>query len=285
MELLIITGMSGAGKSQTLKAMEDMGYYAMDNLPPALLPKFTELLAESKKPINKVAIVVDIRGGEFFYSLFKALDDLSSKDIGYKILYLDASNNTLIKRYKELRRPHPLKPDGSIIDGIAEERKLMQELKDKASYIIDTSLFTIGMLKKELYKTFTKDGAKRKITILLTSFGFKNGMLLDGDLIFDVRFLPNPYYIPDLKEVSGENQETIDYVFKWNQTNIFISKTVDLLEFLIPYYIEEGKTQLVVGIGCTGGFHRSVAIANEIASILKSDGHRAVTNHRDLKRR
>lgn len=283
MEFLVITGMSGAGKSQAMKIMEDMGYYCMDNLPPALLPKFAELCYESKKTIDKVAVVVDIRGGEFFYNLFKSLDDLKDKGIGYKILFLDASDNTLIKRYKELRRPHPLKPDGSILDGIEEERKLLEEIKDRSYYIIDTSKLTLGMLKDELYNIFLEGGERRRLSISVTSFGFKNGMLMDGDLIFDVRFLPNPYYIPELREVSGQNQETMDYVFKWPQTSIFISKVIDMLEFLIPFYIDEGKTQLVIGIGCTGGFHRSVAISNKIGEILKSNGHRTIIHHRDLR--
>lgn len=284
MEFLVITGMSGAGKSQAMKVMEDMGYYCMDNLPPQLLPNFAELCYESKKTIDKVAVVVDIRGGEFFNSLFKSLDDLAKKGIGYKILFLDASDNVLIKRYKELRRPHPLTPEGSIIDGINQERKMLMELKDRAYYIIDTSKLTIGMLKEEIYKIFLEGGEKRRLTISITSFGFKNGMLMDGDLIFDVRFLPNPYYIPELKETSGVNEDVKNYVFKWPQTNIFISKVVDMLEFLIPFYIDEGKTQLVVGIGCTGGFHRSVAIANKIGDILSANGHRTIINHRDINR-
>ncbi|MBC8589699.1 RNase adapter RapZ [Wansuia hejianensis] len=283
MEFLVITGMSGAGKSQAMKVMEDMGYYCMDNLPPALLPKFAELCYESKRTIDKVAVVVDIRGGEFFYSLFKSLEGLTDKGLGYKILFLDASDKTLIKRYKELRRPHPLNQEGSIIDGIAEERKLLEELKNRSYYIIDTSRLTIGMLKDELYNIFLEGGESRKLSILITSFGFKHGILMDGDLIFDVRFLPNPYYIPELKKVSGENKETKDYVFKWPQTNIFITKVIEMLEFLIPFYIEEGKTQLVVGIGCTGGFHRSVAITNEIGKILKENGHRTIINHRELR--
>ncbi|NLN14336.1 MAG: RNase adapter RapZ [Tissierellia bacterium] len=284
MEFLVITGMSGAGKSQAMKVMEDMGYYCMDNLPPQLLPKFAELCYESKKTLEKVAVVVDIRGGEFFGNLFSSLEELVQKGIGYKILFLDAADEVLIKRFKELRRPHPLTPEGSIIDGINKERIILKELKDRAYYIIDTSKLTIGMLKEEIYKIFLEGGERRRITISVTSFGFKNGMLMDGDLIFDVRFLPNPYYIAELKDISGMNVEVQDYVFKWPQTNIFISKVIDLLEFLIPYYIDEGKTLLVVGIGCTGGFHRSVAIANKIGEILKNNGHRTTINHRDLKR-
>lgn len=283
MEFLVITGMSGAGKSQAMKVMEDKGYYCMDNLPPALLSKFAELCNESIKPIDKVAVVVDIRGGEFFASLFKSLEKLASMDISYKILFLDASDDVLIKRYKELRRPHPLKPEGSITEGIAEERLLLNQVKAKADYIMDTSRLTLGMLRNEISKIFLEGGEKRNISVSINSFGFKNGILIDGDLIFDVRFLPNPYYIPELKNISGENKDVKNYVFKWPQTNMFISKTIDMLEFLIPYYIEEGKTQLVVGIGCTGGFHRSVAIANEIGEILKSNGHRTIVTHRDKR--
>ncbi|MGO1468874.1 MAG: RNase adapter RapZ [Tissierella sp.] len=284
MDFLIITGMSGAGKSQTMKIMEDMGYYCMDNLPPNLLVQVAELFKESKRGINKVAVVVDIRGGEFFHSLSKSLEGLSNMGINYKILFLDASKNTIIRRYKELRRSHPLRPEGSIIKGIEEERKLLKTLKERAFYIIDTSNLNIATLKEEIYKLLLKDGEKRKLTVTVTSFGFKNGMLMDGDLVFDVRFLPNPYYIPELKEYSGREEKVKEYVFKWPQTNIFISKLTEMLEFLIPHYIQEGKTQLVVGIGCTGGFHRSVAMTNRLAEILKNNGHRAIANHRDLKR-
>lgn len=284
MDFLIITGMSGAGKSQTINVLEDMGYYCMDNLPPSLLPQIAVLFKESKRGIKKIAVVIDIRGGEFFGDLFKSLDGLNKMGIKYKILFVDATDNVIIKRYKELRRVHPLSPEGSIMEGIDEERYLLKELKEKAYFIIDTSDLNLGMLKEEVYKLFLKDGEKRKLTILITSFGFKNGILMDGDLVFDVRFLPNPYYIPELKKISGREEKTKDYVFKWPQTNIFIEKVIDMLEFLIPYYIEEGKTQLVVGIGCTGGFHRSVAITNRLAEILKENGHRAIVNHRDLKR-
>nr|WP_300001891.1 RNase adapter RapZ [Tissierella sp.] len=284
MDFLIITGMSGAGKSQTMKILEDMGYYCMDNLPPNLLPQIAELFRESKRGVKKIAVVIDTRGGEFFGSLFNSLDNLNQMGINYKILFVDASDNVIIKRYKELRRVHPLKPEGRIIEGIEKERGMLAELKEKAYFIIDTSDLNLGMLREELYKLFVKDGEKRKLTILVTSFGFKNGILVDADLVFDVRFLPNPFYIPELKEHSGREAMTKEYVFKWPQTNMFITKLIDMLEFLIPYYIKEGKTQLVIGIGCTGGFHRSVAMTNRVAEILKDNGHRAISNHRDLKR-
>lgn len=283
MEFVIITGMSGAGKSQAMKAMEDIGYYCMDNLPPALLGKFAQLCHQSKRKIEKVAIVADIRGGIFFEDLFKGLDDLEKEGITYKILFLDASDEVLIKRYKELRRPHPLNMNGSIVDGIIEERKLLQNVKNRADYVIDTSRLTIGMLKEEIAKIFLKGMELEKLTISVVSFGFKHGILLDADLIFDARFISNPYYVPELRDLTGEDEKVREYVFKWEQTNIFVDKVVDLLEFLIPNYIKEGKTRLVVGIGCTGGRHRSVAIAKEIARRLEANGHRAIASHRDYK--
>lgn len=281
MEFVIITGMSGAGKSQAMKAMEDINYYCMDNLPPTLLPKFAELCYESKRSIDKVAVVVDIRGGIFFEDLFKSLERLTEKDLKYRIIFLDAEDNILIKRYKELRRPHPLNPTGRIIDGIIEERRLLKEVKEKANYIIDTSNLTIGMLKEEIAKIFIEGEELRKLTISVVSFGFKHGILLDADLVFDVRFVPNPYYISELKELTGADEGVRDYVFKWEQTNIFVDKVLDMLEFLIPHYIKEGKNQLIVGIGCTGGRHRSIAIAKYIENKLKENGHRSIVSHRD----
>lgn len=281
MEFLLITGMSGAGKSQAMKVMEDMNYYCMDNLPPALLSKFAELCYESKKSITRVAVVVDLRSGEFFENLFKGLKGLEDKGVSYRILFLDAADNVLVKRYKELRRPHPLNPEGSIIEGIKEERQLLDEVKMKANNIIDTSSFTLGMLKEEMTNIYLEGNKSRNISVSINSFGFKHGTLLDGDLIFDVRFIPNPYYIPELKEYTGLDHNVQEYVFSWDQTNIFVDKLIDMLEFLIPHYTTEGKTQLIVGIGCTGGVHRSVAIANKVVEILKTDGHRVFVSHRD----
>ena len=283
MEFVIITGMSGAGKSQAMKAMEDIGYYCMDNLPPALLPKFAELCYQSKRTIDKVAVVVDIRGGIFFEDLFKSLENLNGKGLKYRILFLDAKDDVLINRYKELRRPHPLNPNGRIVEGIAKEREFLDEVKNRSNYIIDTSNLTIGMLKEEIAEIFIGGKELRRLTISLVSFGFKHGMLLDGDLIFDVRFIPNPYYVEELKGLTGEDAKVRDYVFHWEQTKTFTKKVIDMLEFLIPYYIKEGKTQLIIGIGCTGGRHRSVAIANYIGNRIKENGHRVIVNHRDYR--
>lgn len=283
MEFVIITGLSGAGKSQAMKAMEDIDFYCMDNLPPQLLPGFAELCYESKRNIKKVAVVVDIRGGKFFDALFNSLDKLKNKGLKYRILFLDASDTVLIKRYKELRRPHPLSVNGRIIDGITKERKLLEEVKGKSDYIIDTSNLTIGMLKEEIRKIFVEGEESKKLTISVVSFGFKYGILLDADLVFDVRFLPNPYYIEELKKYTGNDKNVRDYVLKWEQTKIFISKLIDMLDFLIPYYIKEGKTQLVIGIGCTGGKHRSVAIADVLYERLLEKGNRVILNHRECR--
>lgn len=283
MEFIIITGLSGAGKSQAMKAMEDINYYCMDNLPPQLLPGFAELCYESKRNIKKVAVVVDIRGGKFFDALFNSLDRLKEKGLKYRILFLDAQDSVLIKRYKELRRPHPLSPNGRLIDGITEERRLLEEVKGKSDYIIDTSNLTIAMLKEEIRKIFIEGEESKKLTISIVSFGFKYGILLDGDLIFDVRFLPNPYYIEELKDYTGNDENVMKFVLKWEQTKIFINKVIDMINFLIPYYIKEGKTQLVIGIGCTGGKHRSVAIANVLNKKLLEEGNRVILNHRESK--
>lgn len=284
MELLIITGVSGAGKSNAMKTFEDMGYYCMDNLPPTLLPEFADLFIKSDDKNPKVAVVVDVRGGRFFDSLFDALEELTSRGIPYKIVFLDAANETLVKRYKESRRTHPLKPHGSIIDGLELEREMLNDIKNKAYNIIDTSNLSVKKLDKELRKIFASEDSIDEFSILVSSFGFKNGILLDADLVFDVRFLPNPFYLPDLKEISGKNKVTKDYIFKWPQTNIFINKLDDMLEFLIPYYKEEGKRQLIIGIGCTGGFHRSVAITDKVCEILSEKGHNVSASHRDLER-
>ncbi len=281
MELIIITGMSGAGKSQTIRVLEDMDYYCMDNLPPTLLQKFVELFIDSNRKKRKIAVVVDIRSGEFFEGLFKSLDDLDNLSITYQVLFLDAADNELIKRYKELRRPHPLNRDGSIIKGIKNERELLYDIKVRADHIIDTSNFNISQLKDEIYSIFVKGKKTDTFSILVNSFGFKHGTLLDADLIFDVRFLPNPYYIPELKDKTGREKQVSDYVLKWDQTHIFLEKLIDMLEFLIPYYIEEGKTQLILGIGCTGGQHRSIAISEKISQILKEKDYKSFVSHRD----
>jgi UPF0042 nucleotide-binding protein len=284
MEFVIITGMSGAGKSQAIKIMEDINYYCMDNLPPALLPNFAELCSSSSKDVNKVAVVADIRGGIFFKDLFNSLDELKNKGIKYRILFLDASDGELVKRYKEQRRPHPLSSTGTIVDGIREERLSLEEVKRRSDYIIDTTNMKMGRLKEELLNIFVQGNISYNINITVMSFGYKYGLPQDSDLVFDVRFLPNPFYIEELKSFTGNDKNVQDYVMGFDTTSTFIEKLKDMLFFLLPHYIKEGKSNLVISIGCTGGKHRSVTISNHIAQILSNENYRVLLNHRDVEK-
>jgi len=284
MEFVIITGMSGAGKSQTIKILEDINYYCMDNMPPALLPNFAELCNSSSKDVNKVAVVADIRGGIFFKDLFNSLDELRNKGIKYRILFLDASDDELVKRYKEQRRPHPLSTTGTIIDGIREERISLEEVKKRSDYIIETTNMKIGRLKEELLNIFVQGNISFNLNVTVMSFGYKYGIPQDSDLVFDVRFLPNPFYIEELKNFTGNDKNVQDYVMGFDTTSIFIEKLTDLILFLLPHYIKEGKSNLVISIGCTGGKHRSVTISNLIASILSKKNYRVLLNHRDVEK-
>ncbi|MGD9568845.1 MAG: RNase adapter RapZ [Sedimentibacter sp.] len=282
MEFVIITGMSGAGKSQAIKVLEDINYYCMDNMPPALLPNFAELCKSSSKEVNKVAVVADIRGGIFFKDLFNSLDELNNMGIQYRILFLDSSDDELVKRYKEQRRPHPLSATGTIVDGIREERISLEEVKKRSDYIIDTTNMKLGRLKEELLSIFVQGNITHNLNITIMSFGYKYGLPQDSDLVFDVRFLPNPFYIESLKQYTGNDNNVQDYVMSFDTTVIFINKLKDMLLFLLPHYIKEGKSNLVISIGCTGGKHRSVTISNKIASILADENYRVLLNHRDV---
>lgn len=282
MRFVIVTGLSGAGRSQAINNLEDLGYFCVDNLPPKLISKFAEACSQSDGKIDKVALVIDIRGGKFFDDLFSALNELKNEGIDYEILFLDASNSVLIKRYKESRRSHPLSKDGRIIKGIQEERLRLKDIKEKATHVIDTSNLTNGKLKTMINKIYGEGGEDKCLTISIVSFGFKYGIPLDSDLVFDVRFLPNPYYIPELKKFSGNDAPVYNYVMKFTETREFINKLSDMLLFLIPNYIKEGKSQLIVSIGCTGGRHRSVAIANRMFEILEGKNFLVNIEHRDL---
>lgn len=282
MEFVILTGMSGAGKSQAVKVLEDINYYCMDNMPPALLPNFAELCKGSSKEVNKVAVVADIRGGFFFKDLFNSLEILRNKGIKYRVLFLDASDEELVKRYKELRRPHPLSTTGTIIDGIQEERILLNEVKQKSDYIINTSNMKLGRLKEEILSIFLNGKISHNLNITVMSFGYKYGIPQDSDLVFDVRFLPNPYYIEELKHYTGNDSNVQEYVMGFETSVVFIEKLVDMLKYLMPLYIKEGKSNLVLSIGCTGGKHRSVTISNKIANILSEENYRVMLNHRDV---
>lgn len=281
MKFVIITGLSGAGKSQAMKSMEDLGFYCVDNLPPSLIPKFAELCFHAKGDIEKIALVIDIRGGRFFDDLFESLDTIEKMGYAYEILFLEASDEVLIKRFKETRRNHPLSPEGRIIEGIEAERQKLSQLKSRAKHIIDTSNLTSSQLKEEIRKIYVEGLKSENLTISILSFGFKKGIPLDADLVFDVRFLPNPHYIDTLRDFTGDDPEVREYVMKWPESIAFVEKLKDLLFFLIPYYIKEGKSQLVIAIGCTGGKHRSVTVANILYESLLEKGYRVTINHRD----
>ncbi|WP_066633404.1 RNase adapter RapZ [Desulfolucanica intricata] len=281
-QLVFVTGLSGAGKTQALRSLEDLGFFCVDNLPPALIPKFTELCAQSAGQINRIALVVDIRGGEFFDTLFGVLTELRNSEIRYEILFLEASNETLVRRFKESRRRHPLNDD--MLEGIMEERTRLLELRGRADRIIDTTNLTNQQLKEELYGIYGSDSDASKMVITVMSFGYKYGLPLDSDLVIDVRFLPNPHYEPSLKNFTGNDPVVQEYVFKSPVTSDFMERLTELVEFLIPYYIKEGKSSLTIAIGCTGGKHRSVTLANRMSDVLKKKDHRVIVKHRDIKR-
>lgn len=284
MEFLIITGMSGAGKSHCVKYFEDIGYFCVDNLPPSLIPKFTEVIIQSGNALKKVAMIMDIRGGAMFLDLPPALEQLAAAGVPYKILFLDATDATLIKRFKETRRMHPLSPEGRLSEGIEEERRILQGIKDMADYVIDTSNLTPRQLREEIINLFVEGRAFKGLILNIVSFGFKYGIPIDCDLVFDVRFIPNPYYIPELKPKTGLDSEVASYVMSFTETKRFLNKLNDMIHFLVPYYVKEGKTQLVVGIGCTGGRHRSVLIAEQLGAMQKNKGSSVVVQHRDIEK-
>ena len=276
--------MSGAGKSTALKMLEDMGYFCVDNLPVPLIPKFAELLAVPGTEMNKAALGVDIRSGQSFQELANVLKELDEGGCKYEILYLESSDDVLVKRYKETRRFHPLAgSDGRVEDGLKKARELLGFLKKKANYLVDTSHMLTRELKAELNKIFVQNKEYKNLYITVLSFGFKYGIPNDADLVFDVRFLPNPYYIEELRPMSGNDKPVRDYVMNNDIAKQFLTKLTDMVEFLIPNYISEGKTQLVIGIGCTGGKHRSVTLANELYEALeKTESYGVRIEHRDI---
>lgn len=282
MEFLLITGMSGAGKSLALNYFEDRGYFCVDNLPPALISKFAELCLQSD--LTKIALVSDIRGREFFNELFRELSQLEELGLNYNILFLEASDDILIRRYKESRRRHPLDNEGRILEAIARERKLLEELRGKASKIIDTGELKKAELEEELNQLYFSDQDNNLLHISLISFGFKYGIPRDADLVIDVRFLPNPYYVESLRYQTGNDQEVQDYVLKWPVTEKFYQKFFDLVNFLLPEYQKEGKSHLAIAIGCTGGKHRSVTTVNKLAEFLDKKSYNLSIEHRDINK-
>lgn len=281
MKAVIITGLSGAGKTQAIDCLEDMGYYCIDNMPPALIRSFIDLTANGKG-IDKAAFIIDVRGGSLFDDLKESLDELKKDDIDYKILYLEASDSTLIRRYNETRRTHPLAEGGSVSSGLKKEREMLQELRDQADYIIDTSNMKTAQLWAEIKQIITSGESQKSFTINITSFGYKRGTPMAGDMVFDMRFIPNPYYVKSLRPLTGNNAKVSRYVLKHQVTQDFIEKALDMVEMLIPFYIKEGKYSLNICIGCTGGHHRSVAVANELNRRLRQMGKRTILEHRDL---
>ena len=282
MRFVVVTGMSGAGKLTAQKMLEDMGYYCVDNLPVPFIVKFAELIYESER--DKVVLGIDVRADQSFDEIMQALKDMKDKGYSYEMLFLDASKQTLLKRYKESRRNHPLAMDGRVEDGIDRERKILAKTKKSADYVIDTSHLLTRELREELENIFVKNENYKSLMVNISSFGFKHGILQDADLVFDVRFLPNPYYVEELKHKTGNDKEVQDFLLQYDEAHIFLDKVKDLLDFLIPNYIKEGKNQLVIGIGCTGGKHRSVTLANEIYKALNDDDkeYGVTINHRDI---
>lgn len=286
MEFVIISGLSGAGKSKAASFMEDMDFFCVDNLPAPLIPKFAELGMAGSGEYDRVVLVTDVRSGTKFDSLFLALDQLKAMKCAYRILFMDASDEVIIKRYKESRRSHPLAEDcASLEEAIALERQMLAPLRERAEYVIDTSNLSTAKLKGELRRLFAKGSASDgRMDVRVSSFGFKHGVLMEADLVFDVRFLPNPYYVPELRSLTGLDAGVRDYVFASPQTGEFLARLKELVSWLLPRYEEEGKTALVIAIGCTGGHHRSVAIAHALAEYIGAAGYPVSESHRDLGR-
>ena len=267
---LIITGMSGAGKTQVMRTLEDLGYFCVDNLPPTFIPKFIELCMKRSDESDQLALAADIRGGKFFDELTEVLDQLSREKIPFELVFLDADDQTLVRRYKETRRRHPLAGKGGLSADIARERQILSHVRRRATTIIDTTHATTKELRAKIISLYGRDGSLPAMSIAVQSFGFKHGTPLDCDMMFDVRFLPNPFYVPELKEKNGNDADVVAYIEQSPVTQTFLRKLYDLIEFLLPEYTKEGKSQLMIGVGCTGGHHRSVFVANALGRFIES---------------
>ena len=286
MQFVIVSGLSGAGKSKTASFLEDLGFYCVDNMPADLIPQFARLCLATKGRYERVALVTDVRGSLTFDGLFKALESLDQMRLEFTILYVEADTDVIIKRYKETRRKHPLTKDGSdLLAAVERERMLLAPIRNRANAIINTSNLSTAKLRGEIIDLVAGDLRDRAMSVRVVSFGFKYGLPMDADLVFDVRFLPNPYYIEDLKHKTGLDAEVRDFVFSYQQTRDFVEKLEDLLSFSLPSYVDEGKTDLVIAIGCTGGKHRSVCVAQAIGDFIAKRGYSTAVSHRDMARK
>lgn len=285
MDFLIITGLSGAGKSRAADVLEDLDYYCVDNMPVALMPRFAELCLATNGRYEKVALVTDVREKDGFGQILTTLEELNGMDCGCRILYMEAETETLVRRYKETRRRHPLQSKGmSIQEAIEKERELTFPIREKADYLVSSDYLTLGMLQNRLYTLFAGGGKKREIDVTVMSFGFKHGIPIDADLVFDTRFLPNPFYVESLRNMNGLDRPVFEFVFSYRQAREFTEKLESMIDFLLPMYIEEGKLSLTIAIGCTGGHHRSVAIASALNDYLIAKGVSSVNINRDIEK-
>ena len=290
MDVILVTGQSGAGKTQVVRTLEDMGFFCVDNLPPGMLPGFLSVLANadtqnSTMDFSKVAVVIDIRSGDFLKVFNETFSKLQQMHINLEVLYLDASDEVLIKRFKETRRKHPLEKNTSLLQAISIERNRLKPLKDRATYIVDTSSYSMKQLKQVLHNLLKEKHKVGGMMISVSSFGYKHGIPIDADIVFDVRFLPNPFYIDELRSLSGLDEPVKNYIFSFDQAVQFLTKLDDMVSYLIPFYMQEDKSHLVIALGCTGGRHRSVAMAEAIGKRLKQHGHNVYVEHRDIKRK
>jgi len=279
---LIITGLSGAGKSTAMRVFEDLGFFCVDNLPPALLPKFAELALQSGGNIRQAALAIDVRGGEFFDDLFSALRQLEDMGFDYEIVFLDSSDDVLVRRFEETRRKHPLSQTGGVLESIKEERQRLEAVKERADKIIDTSVLSVKELRTELLETYVRGRQEGTITVSVVSFGYKYGIPLDADLVFDVRFLPNPHYQESLRPLPGQSEAVRRFVLEQPATREFMARLTEMMDYLLPQFVTEGKAHLTVALGCTGGKHRSVVLADELAEHLQRKGYNVSVRHRDM---
>lgn len=283
-QFLIITGLSGAGKSTAMKVFEDLGFFCVDNLPPALVPKFAELCLSSDGRVRRAALAIDVRGGEFFDDLFASLDHLEETGVESQILFLDASDEALVRRFEETRRKHPLAQAGGILEGIRAERERLQAVKERSDKIIDTTSLSVHDLRQEILDTFVRGGREGTLTVGVVSFGYKYGIPLDADLMFDCRFLPNPHYVEALRPLPGDSSEVRRFVLSQPSTQEFMRRLTEMMDFLLPQYLDEGKSHLTVAIGCTGGKHRSVVLADELGKYLEQRRFKVNLRHRDVRK-